>query len=559
MEYWDSRSSARAESIVEAVGIKEGSDRSQNTAAMSHASATLETMGRQFALGVVVWLVACGGGEGDTTDAAVDAAARPDVLLPAPVLDCDRGECPACASGTECGEGGPHIEGTCCVLGDSLIEVGRGTGAEVVDLEVNDRYAILCGGFGATVNDISKPDDVSFIGTVGRRCQRVAFGPMLASGAQVFYLAHHGDTWVASPSLGTYSIDAAGIVQELDFIADANTLFEGIVYHAGFLYVAAHAGGVRVYSINDQGIPVLVTVVGGFDNAWKVDAQGDHLYVADADGGLHVLDISTPVDAGIIQSIATTALARDVDVHGPRVYVALGGGGVDVFDASVPSLLTPLRTLDTKGSAQAVSANDTLLTVANWDNVLVFEASSLQLLAVEELSGYPDFEQDLGVSLVDNHLYVGEWEGLHVLEYRQGHVAPALDTDEDLLQFAPTEGDSRAVVLRNRGHVPLFVTDVRVPGASFSVNQNSFQIAPGKADVFEVTFQPPAPEESVSQLVVYTNDPDASEFIIPISTRETTRLNIGDRLTADFGFLHASGSIEGLEGHVIVLAYFALF
>ncbi len=473
-----------------------------------------------------------------------------------------------CLEGRDCADAEAFIEGTCCSAGDPLQHLAQGRGAEVVDIESNGELAILCGGFGADIIDVSNPSCPKSLGRASERCQRAAIGPRNADGEQLFYLAHHGDTWVRTPFLRTYRMTSEGAIIESHAIEDPDILFEGLAYRDGYLYVAAHGGGLRVYQLDDQGNPLFVGDLQGFQNAWKIAIAGQRAYVADAEGGLVVVSLADPAAPEIVQTVATLGLARDITVatggasagSGDRIFVALGGSGIEVFEASGASgELSSVGHIASDGSAQAVALDEQRLAVASWDHVAVYDPSSLRLLASERLRPYPTLEQDLAVEIIGDHLYVGEWEGLHTLRYRPGFVAPNLWLDNELYSFAPNQRDARAVIVRNRGPVPLYIDEIRLTDRSLSVDESRLTLAPGQAGSFELTFTPPAARgESIMTLV--SNDPDfGGELGVGAITRESDRIDIGETLGPEFGFLDPSGDVSALEGKVVVLAYFALF
>ena len=81
--------------------------------------------------------------------------------------------------------------------------------------------------------------------------------------------------------------------------------------------------------------------------------------------------------------------------------------------------------------------------------------------------------------------------------------------------------------------------------------------------MFDVTYSPPAPSPSRNTLELSTNDPDPAhaDLQILLITEDGARLDVGDALTEEFGFLdpNGAGQLSSLEGKVVVLAYFALF
>ncbi len=464
--------------------------------------------------------------------------------------------CLACAAGAGCAPEGPFFPGTCCAEGDALVHVGTGDGAEVVDIEIDSDNAYLCGGFGVRISRITEPARPTRLAAAAERCQRIGLGEPLAEGGRILYLAHHGDTWVPTPFLRTYHLRADGDMDLRDEIQDADVSFEGLFYRDGMLLVAAHAGGLRVYRTDADGVPSLQTVLGGFDNAWKVDVLGDFAYVADGQGGLRVVEIADPSSPRIVQSVATSGLAHDVEAEGDRVYVALGTAGVDVFDATSASNLVPLGNIPSTGSVQGVSAEGDLLALASWSHVELRDARTFRLLGTERVKGR--FEQDFGIALRGSHLYVGEWEGLHVVEYREGLVAPDILLGADILTL-PDAPSARAVIVSNRGLLDLEVSRIAVDDSAFSVDRQTLLVAPGTADVFELGFQPPAAAARAT-LLLETDDPDPgqTDLAIPIEIADGGRIGVGDPLPEVFGFLDPAG-LDGLRGHVIVIAYFALF
>ena len=474
-------------------------------------------------------------------------------------------ECPAlaclgCSSGSQCADTGPFVDGTCCAIGDNLVKLAEGTGSEVVDLEYDGRFVYLCGGFGVRINDLANPANPKFVSSEADRCQRIAIGPKLSDGSQVFYLAHHGDSWVPSPFLGTYHLSPSGSSKEVDKLEDAAVLFEGMAWAKGYLYNAVHGGGLRISQTDASGVPTLVKTLGGFTNAWKVDVQGNYAYVADAEAGVRVVDVSDPPNAQIVQTVPTLGPTRDIDADGDRVYVAMGGQGVDVFDASDPAKLTHIATINTNGSAQAVSSDGEVLAVAAWSHVALYDKKTRALIATERTRA--KFEQDLGVAIDKDLVMVGEWEGLHVLSHRPGYVAPDLNITEEILTLPANQPAARAMVVANRGMLPLEVGNFAVDKPGYTFDVPSLSIAPSDKDFFQLSASN-LQAGSNATLTLQSNDPDPLQALlsIPIDVGGAFGVGVGDKLTPEFGFLdpNGAGQLSGLQGKVIMLAYFALF
>jgi hypothetical protein len=512
-------------------------------------------------LGLAVATVpsACGSSasEHGTGGAGPGAGGAPPALSALGGPDCPALGCLGCAQGTDCAAAGPVIEGTCCALGDPLVRLAEGVGAEVVDMEFDGRFAFLCGGFGVRISDLQTPSAPKLVAQAAARCQRIAVGPTLGDGTRVFYLAHHGDTWVPDPFLATYHLSSGGDVTAVGEVSLPALSYEGLAWAQGHLYVATHAAGLRVYATAPSGVPAFVSSVGGFVNAWKVAVDGERAYVADAEGGLKVLSLANPSAPVIEQSIETVGPARDVEASGGRVFVAMGGAGVDVFDIGKSGALSRAKTLSTRGSAQAVSASGGLLSVAAWNHVALYDAERLTLLATERTR--ERFEQDLAVVVRDDLVLVGEWEGLHVLRHRPGFVAPDLGVVEDLITFPPGEKSVRAIVVENRGRVPLEVESISVSGAALSTDVASLTVPPGAKDFFELRADAPAGGSS-REVQLATNDPDPFDLLrtLPVEVSSAAGLGVGASLPQSFAFLHPAG-LDGLKGKVTLLSYFALF
>ena len=430
--------------------------------------------------------------------------------------------------------------------------LGTQVAAEAVDIEVRDGLAILCGGFGARINRFISAQDFEHVGSAGERCQHAAIGP------DTFWIAHHGDTWVTTPLLAAFRLEDDQPV-ELGRISDPDILFEGLHYRDKLLYAATHAGGVRIYDVSGDGVPVFVDVVDGFVNAQKIASEGETLYVSDGAGGVKVLSLADPLAPTHVTTIDTVGLARDLDVRGGRLVVALGGDGVASYDVTDPASPVLHGTIDPRGSAQGVALTEDTIAIAAWSHVAVYDRETLQLLGTQRVRLTPQFEQDLGVAVEGNLVHVAEWEGHHVIRYQPGLVAPDLWVEDELLAFDPENPRDKAVVIRNRGYLDLDIDDIDAQGDAFDSNLYYVRVPPREATAIEVSFTPPA--DGTEDLALHSNDPDGQQtpHRVPLSALPTDKIGIGDKLTEEFAFLSPTGTLEGLEGHVTVIAYFALF
>lgn len=460
------------------------------------------------------------------------------------------------------------MPGTCCVAGDPLVHVATGSGSEIVGLTVGSGLAVSCGGFGAAVEDIGTPSDPVVLGGATSRCQHAAIGPVLDGDRQVLYLTHHGDTWIDAPFLATAVVGPDGEVTTPFEHQDLDVLYEDVTWSSnGWVYVAAHGGGLRTYQVDaETAEPQFVAALAGFDNASQLELDGAWLYVGDGSGGLKVVSVAEPSAPSIVATVPVTGTARDLAVNGDRLYVAAGGDGVFILDIGDPTTPVEVGHIPVLGTAQGVDANDDIIAVAAWSHAAVYDVLTQQLLATERTRFSPSFEQDTSIAIDGQHVYVGEWEDLHVLRYEPGMVAPDIWIDLELLSFPGDEQSTRAVVVRNHGYLDLDIDAITTSDQeTFTVDTTYVRVPPLSGRAFEVTYTPLGPDTQgdTAFLGLTSNDPDEREnpLDVPLVARSGGGVDVGDVIDERWAFIDPTGAtdLSGLQGHVIVLAYFALF
>lgn len=501
-----------------------------------------------------------------------DKAVTPDQGV-SNALGCTAGTCPPCVDGkTGCAAAGPFIKGTCCAAGDNLVQKGTAKGYEPVGMAFDGKVLAVCGGFGIDISDLSDPVKPKILGMGHPRCQNVVFGAPLSNGTRVLYMAHHGDGAINQSKISTFHVDLkAGTQKRTTQFGITNKAMGGLAFNKGLLYVAAFAHGLITLKPDSNGYMVIKSeLTTGLKNVWKVrlDATGSHAYVIDVEKGLHVVSLKNPEAPKLLATVATTGAPRDVAVGKDRVYVAMGGLGIDMFDVSSPAKPKLLKSVAGYGSAQSLALVGDILAVAAWNHLAVRDPKTLALLGTEHMA--KSFEEDLAVAALDNKtILVGEWEQVHLVEYRQGLLAPDLHVPEDSLAIDPKKASKYAVLVRNLGATDLKLTSMTSSEKAFSAGKTfakgPITIKPGAEEVLEVAYTPPA--NTVAGLMrLKTNDPDKweaeKEVRIDLQAPGTGGLKVGDKLDEKlFSMLvpNGGGKLDALKGKVTMLAYFALF
>lgn len=468
----------------------------------------------------------------------------------------------ACATGTQCAPADQTWLGdTCCAFGEPM-EIVSSTERfiEGVDIEAVDDLVVACGGFGPFIGTV-QPDGAMEVAqpSAVRRCQRIAIGDADARGVRVIYFAQHGDTTL-DPQLMMLGRASNGRLQNLGSFAEKDVLYEGLALIDGHLWVAAHAGGLRVYTLDAEGAPSFLTEVGGFDNAVKIAVHGDRAYVSDS-ADVKIVDASDPASPTLLGTVPTAGRARDIMADDGQVFVALGTSGVQVFDIDGDTL-TLDQHIETDGSIQAVHARGNYVTMAAWDHLALFERDGLNRVGGIELKA--QFEQTWGVAMTSDFVFATEWYGAHVIRIRPGFVAPELAVETEVVAFDADEKADTSVWVHNRGPLNLLLGEPSVPHDAFVASAPQPRLRPAERTNVSLGYTPPGPDPGVyPDLHLYTNDPGPTDnpALITISAQETGRFDVGDTLPEAFSFLDPTGAddLDNLRGKVTVLAYFALF
>lgn len=324
-------------------------------------------------------------------------------------------------------------------------------------------------------------------------------------------------------------------------VSEPGVFFDKMCVQGDRLYVAAHAYGLRIYSLADPAAPQLVgSLDEGFADAFAVDVVGTLACVADGDAGLKLVDISDESAPAIVfaeDPLATLGAAEDVKVWGERIYVAHGSAGVAVHRLDDPSL----RTLyGTPTCAKHLARAGDWLGVADIGGLEVFRIlpdGSLSHAARERgmYRYHPGAKYHLDLSLrlwhgvaglgTDGFL-VASWDTVDLYEL----VDPALDDQPDIgasrqrLRFAP-EGGTQAVTLTSNGSGTLHIASITADNANVSLSATSATLEPGQTLELSITYAGGQPGTGL----VRVNSDDPDEALLPIQVLgETAFIDPGE-------------------------------
>jgi hypothetical protein len=311
-------------------------------------------------------------------------------------------------------------------------------------------------------------------------------------------------------------------------LGEPGVFFEKMALAGDRLYVAAHAYGIRIYSLADPAAPQLVgSLEQGFADAFAIAVHGTQAFVADGDAGLKVVDIGDESAPSIVfgeDPMATLGAAEDVRVIGEHVYVAHGSAGVAVHPLADPAT----RTLyDTPTCAKHLAQAGPWLGVADIGGIEVYRIrsdGSLEHAARERAlyrhSGYVASQLSLRVwhgiaGWGEDRFLAADWDSLDAYAVAD----PAVDDQPDLtaskqrLRFEPT-GGSAVVTLSNHGAGVLHVSSIQPTKPTITLSATSATLQPGESLDLTVTYTGGQP--GGGKVWIESDDPDESPLPIQV-------------------------------------------
>ncbi len=315
------------------------------------------------------------------------------------------------------------------------------------------------------------------------------------------------------------SSDAPGAPEPI-FVEELDHGFERLVWDGTLLYGTQHPDSLVVMDVDDEGV---ITEIGRLRleetlSLWALAKDGDIVYATDAGdhqgtlevtpphggethtglptaGRVHAIDVSDPTAPHWLGSTTTTGLGKGIAVL-PDGLIAIGGGasGVDLVDMRDPNAPEWLHVVDTPGLAHGLHYEDGFLAVADWDSVILFDASEwgvLRLLDADDFvraqlppswgsaDAYGGLVGAGSVTLSDDQMIVNEWNSIIVHDLVRGGVSARSMFSQRRIDTAMDRDDIQPFSIRihNGGRETLWVEGLPTEETSFATN--GLVIAPG--------------------------------------------------------------------------------
>jgi hypothetical protein len=329
----------------------------------------------------------------------------------------------------------------------------------------------------------------------------------------------------SSPGFAVVRVDGARLTLE-SVAAEPDALYEKMCVVGTTLYVAAHAKGIRIYSLTDPSSPVATGRLDeGFVDAFSIAVDGGLAYVADGAGGLKVVDVSDPVRPVLIGGEnlgSAVGTSEDVTVRNGHAYVAAGGAGL----ACYPGGDVRRRTLVAVGAcAEDLAWVGEYLAVATMDGVtlLAVDGSGVARPVGRETTARRDngtLRLCEGVGgTADGLLLAADWNYLDVYRPVPGVAAsqPDIESTVQRIRFSPV-GGVQHVTLSNNGAAPLMISSVTSSAAGFAADWSGGTLQPGESVSFSTTYDG-TPEPGSGVLRIASNDPDENPLPIQVFGR----------------------------------------
>lgn len=425
--------------------------------------------------------------------------------------------------------------------------------AELLDVEAHDDTVYVTGVSGLSIYDVRAPSIPVFIGRYEPPGHPYVRFYQSAVGGRYAYCSSRFD------GIFIIDLDDPQNPRFIDQYQETDVAFEGVTLVDTLLYAAARENGIRVFNVADPEVLVQVGTLEGLSATWRLAVNPPYAYAADGAGGLKVIEVSDPTSPALVGSLSTSSAAQDIELQGTNAFLAVGGAGMDIVSVSSPTEPSLIANYDTPGSAIGVAVEDSLAFLADWDGVQVVRITDPSNPA---LAGWEDTpSRAMGIDAVGIMSYVSDWSTFRV--YRYG---PTEDPDIYLPYTEINLGDVEVgefadtlAPLVNTGGVTLTVDNIYSSNPDFSIQPDSFTVAPSDTQDLQITFHRSFESSTSSVFNISSDDPDESNRTLRVEITDAGSLQEGEP-APDFTLNDLDGlphSLSDFQGQVVLLAFFA--
>lgn len=427
--------------------------------------------------------------------------------------------------------------------------------AELQDVELVGNLAYVFGVGGLAVLDISNPEAMIMIGRYeppghpyDRFYRGAVEGSLALGGGREDLLSVMDLSGFGNPTLKT-------------IIGQTGQSYEGVALRNGIGYACRHSDGLELITFDGSGWPAAQSEVTGLVNSWDVDLMGDYAYVADGAGGLAVVDVADPVAPLHLASMPTSGSATDVVIGGNLAVLCCGSAGIDVFNLDDPTNPLLVGHANTSGLAITASISNSMVYVADWDDVEAFDLTDPSNPL--PIGGENTPIRAMGLVARDDIVLVADWSRLRA--YRAG---PSTKGDIELNLKSVDFGNvpvgsyrDTTITIGNTGGSNITVSEAVEFSDSYSIiSATSFVIPPGQTHALAIRFNHLEPGYAGTFLRITSDDSDEATITLPLSADDSiSTLNLGD-IAPNFQLEDMTGVTHSLAQHagrIVVMAFFA--
>ena len=361
--------------------------------------------------------------------------------------------------------------------------------------------------------------------------------------------AKDDDVWVlrSNGEIETYRMEQERIVWKE--VISTDIIFQNIALWEDFVVAVSQSEGVWLWEPQNG---AWIRIVEELKKTKDIVVQGDTAFVLDWEKGLVSIDMRNPYEATIISSFVINSRARELAIDQDRVIIA----GIDatyVMGIHDPSAMNCLSRLHTDGISHSVSLENDLMVVANWKDTLLYDVSSPQnptLIAIETAQ-----DASYTVHLSEGRLVVGDWDVARMFSIHPEFSSPEISMRSAITLVANTTYDHADVWIKNKGNLPLVISDIVCSHDGIQVSNVEYNTVFG-AQQIRVSVEG-IEQELQASCIVFSNDVDEAEYTLSIHVNPQG-LRIGDR-APDWSLLDVNEDLYALSDYAGELIFVSIF